>query len=271
LLCICKKTQETRAKSQDNFYIDFGSASEWISDTTFLYAGSIYPELSPPDDERIAASILDTTYSALKETDFGKIDTIDYPAYNNCIAYYNDTTIYIVGFVNYIEFWSDTPNVIEIYRIDTSLNLLASADYSPDANHGIRGAIATNDGGCLVYGSSHAPDEGNEYDIYVLKIDPNDLLVSTNTHIKPVKNIEFNVEIFPNPTNNYLHFSFKGNYVHPTKLIIQNIKGIVVLEDDIEICSENLKIDCSNLIAGTYFYFLMNGNKILNTGKFINQ
>ncbi len=85
-------------ENSNYFYEHIGSVANWITDTSFIYTGFIDAVSNPVEDQRIAASIFDTTYKPLKEIDFGKVDTIDYPAYNNSAVFINDTTIYVAGF-----------------------------------------------------------------------------------------------------------------------------------------------------------------------------
>lgn len=249
------------------FYGHIGSVAHWNTDTSFIYTGFIDEISNPIEDQRIAASIFDTAYQPLKEIDFGKADTIDYPAFYNCTAYINDTTIYVAGFVNIIEFWPDEPNVIEIYKMDSDLNILASNDYSPNAFHSLCGILKSNDGGCLVYGSQHAPYEGNENDIYVLKINPDDLLTSSNKEIIINKSL---AKVYPNPTSDLLNIELESK-INISEIIIYNELGNKVLVKKCNSLNKIISIDCSNLKPGIYFYSINDETKSVLSGKFVKK
>jgi len=254
-------------ENSNYFYGHIGAVGNWITDTSFIYTGFIDAVSNPVEDQRIAASIFDTTYQPLKEIDFGKADTIDYPAYNNCTAYLNDSTIYVAGFVNIIEFWPDIPNVIEIYKLDSDLNILAQNDYSPNAFHAISGILKSKDGGCLVYGSQHAPYEGNENDIYVLKINPDDLLTSSNKEKIINDNL---VRVFPNPTSGLLNIELDSK-INISEIIIYNELGSIELIHKNKSLNNIISINCSNLKPGTYLYSIIDKSNVILSGKFIKE
>lgn len=254
-------------ENSNYFYGHIGSVAHWKTDTSFIYTGFIDELSNPIEDQRIASSIFDTTYQPLKEIDFGKEDTIDYPAFYNCSTYLNDSTIYVAGFVNIIDFWPDEPNVIEIYKMDSDLNILAQNDYSPDAFHELTGILKSTDGGCLVYGSQHAPYEGNESDIYILKINPDDLL--TSSHKEKIINKSF-AKVYPNPTSGLLNIELDSKIII-SEIIIYNELGSIELIHKNKSLNNIIRIDCSNLKPGTYLYSITDKSNVILSGKFIKE
>ncbi|NOY50884.1 MAG: T9SS type A sorting domain-containing protein [Chlorobi bacterium] len=154
--------------------------------------------------------------------------------------------------------------------MDSDLNILASNDYSPNAFHSLCGILKSNDGGCLVYGSQHAPYEGNENDIYVLKIAQEDLITSTEDHYQ-MSDLSFHVNVFPNPTSGFLNFELDFNSVFPTEIVISDNIGNTVLTHKLFHKTKNISIDCRCLLSGSYVYSIMRNNKTLYTGKFIKK
>lgn len=245
-----------------------GTIANWINDTTFLYTGLLTPNGNPIEDEEIGLSILDTNYNAIREKHIGTEDTTDYPAYINSSAYFNDTCIYVLGFHNYIEFWPDEPNKMQVYRVDTSLNILDRYEFGGDAYYRPSGIIATNDGGCLIYGSRYGPENDHDEDIHILKIAPEELITSASSqHALKINDIS----VFPNPTKDILNIEWGLNEIFPSEIIIRNIAGFTVLTQKIKNNPRTINIDCHNLVNGTYTYSIVKNNKILYSGKFIKN
>lgn len=256
--------------SSDYKYRGIGTTSHWISDTSFIYCGDVSGIGNPNDSDDIGVCILDTAYNVLNEILIGKPDTIDYPAYTNCIAYYNDTTIYVAGFVNHLSFWPDNPNEIPIYRIDTALNVLSSATYGGNAYNRIYGIIAANDGGCLLYGSNYGDDNFHEEDIYILKVSPNDFLVSKHDNVS--SELIYEVIVYPNPVTEHVIFKLPINCASKDyEVIIYNTFGQTVEKRQNNALSSDLHISCSSYNSGIYYYSVFSNGRRISTGKFVKK
>ena len=118
-----------------------GTSDHWINDTTYMY--SCFNIINSERDIRVYT--IDTAMRFYKQLTLGKPDTSDHPAYRTSMAYANDSTVYIGGFIQKIEFYPTNPNPVEIYLIDTGLNLLGYIEYGWDANYDVWGMVATAD------------------------------------------------------------------------------------------------------------------------------
>jgi len=74
--------------------------------------------------------------------------------------------------------------------------------------------------------------------------------------------LTFAGKIYPNPATNYLFI----NYAEPvTKIVIYNLMGEILKQDDVDNTNFLIKIDVSNLKEGTYLLFISNKSKVLFT------
>jgi hypothetical protein len=97
-------------------------------------------------DHQVGILKADTVANIIKSVELGKTDTVDYPAWFNSLEYINDSTVYIGGFMDYLAFWTTEPSFVELYLIDTNLNLLGYRQFGGDINYQLYGITATADG-----------------------------------------------------------------------------------------------------------------------------
>ena len=72
---------------------------------------------------------------------------------------------------------------------------------------------------------------------------------------------------YPNPANDVINLNY--TITEQSKLIIYNIVGVQIKTVDLDILSQNIDIDSSELQSGTYFYSLITNNKSIETKRLV--
>lgn len=174
----------------------------------------------------------------------------------------------------YIGFYVTTPNVWELYVIDRELNLLGYKEFgSGDANYQLWGMLPTSDMGCLLYGTRYSDENGNEYDIHIVKVRREDIEISISP-ITATKEIlqEINYKAYPNPAYHTLNIPLKEYSVLESKrLQIFNIKGKKITDRNINGEGNVLQVNVNSLNPGMYLYRIISKDKNLLSGKFIKK
>ncbi len=253
-----------------HFYSSFqnqGTSDHWLNDTTYMYSClTIIRDSAGKQQDRISVYNIDTALRYHKGLLLDKPDTSDYPAWKTSMAYADDSTIYIGGFISYLEFYPTKPNCIELYIIDTALNLLGYNEYGWDANYEVMGMISTSDNGCLLYGNYRTEENTTESDVYVLKVRREDFDI--HTEIKKVDLKTTEAKVWPNPAHNKLFIKIPGDL--GTKVLFQifDLSGKEYTRQKITGSGNVLEVKIQPLSKGTYTY-RVTINGFYFTGKFI--
>lgn len=245
------------------------SCDYWLSDTEFLVSGRIGIETGGPADFSIGVYRVDTAANFLQELLLNKVDTTDYPAWRNSMAYANDSTIYIGGFQNIMGFWNTEPSIVELYMIDKDMNLIGYKELGGDYNYELWGIIATQDDGCLLYGTRLDVPEP-ERDIQIWKVLRDDINIVTGVYESPTPAVE--IDAYPNPVTDKLFVRLSGtaSWNHNT-LCIYTTDGRQVFRKRIHGEGNLLQADMSNLSPGHYIISIEQNNKNTYTTKIVKQ
>jgi hypothetical protein len=246
------------------------SSDYWLTDTSFLFSSRKTLDMGTYSEHLFAVYLIDTTGVYHNELMFDKPDTADYPAWRNSMAFANDSTIYIGGFQIDNALWETNPTIVELYMIDKNMNLLGYKELGGDANYEVWGIIATDDKGCLLYGTSFTNDSVTERDIYIWKVLRDDINLVTT--IETVELEDISVNAWPNPCQSELNIGIESwNRQGQIRLQIFNLAGKKMTDRIIEGEGNLLRVNVTNLKTGAYIYqvYLPDGNTIY--GKFIKQ
>ncbi len=253
-----------------------GSASvgNWISDDRYLLTCTLSDtsEYGNDDDFSIAVQIMDTAGVIHKHLYMGKPDTTDYSPSEKGIVYANDTTIYVGGFSTINgAFYDPIPTWLELYMIDTALNLLGFSQYGGDAHYILYGMVHCNDGGCLMFGTRYGEENGPyEKDIYIKKVVRDEINIITN--ITRVADPPLTREAYPNPVREIIHIPVKATVKQGNlQLQIFDNSGRKIFDKHFTGSGNQLDVNVSTLIPGIYFYSVSNGMEFKTNGKFIKN
>lgn len=240
-----------------------GTSDHWINDTTYMYSCL---NIDTEHERKICVYNIDTAMRFHKSLELDKPDTSDYPAWRTSMAYANDSTIYIGGFTHILEFYPTDPSAIEVYVIDTDLNLLGYKEFGWDANYDVCGMVATSDNGCLLYGNRRTEDNTTESDVHIIKVLREDFDITTTIRETNINNIYS--KAWPNPASNKFFiklFDIDATYLD---LRIFNLSGREMTRRRVFGNGNILEVNVQPLVPGTYIYHISADGQIIS-GKFI--
>lgn len=240
----------------------------WQSPENFLLCAMA----ATPDrnDDYIGVYSLDLEANILQELILNKVDTADYTAKYQSMSYANDSTIYIGGYENILGFWILEPTIVELYLIDNQMNLLGYKELGNDASYELSGVVATNDGGCLLYGERFNNPHLNEYDPFFWKILREDIGIITT--IGNVKDENNHFKVFPNPVSDAVNITIPGNLVS-TKVMISifSNNGKKMYEETVVANGNLISTNISNLKHGLYGLVISHKSKTVYSSSIIKN
>jgi hypothetical protein len=241
-----------------------------FDDSTYLLTGN--KSVFNPTRDDVGIIKLNNSDQLLSTNHFGKVaDTINHPAINNNVDFFNRNSIYLGGTSNFIPThypWQPEDSWIMLNYLDSNLNLNWQKFYGGDAFYLLWGLKATKDGGCLMYARRYDENtQFEEYDIYILKVDSNGLLTSTGDFPSiPVQQLA----IFPNPSRDIISIRYPDIFGNDNKeIIIFNSLGNEVKHISATHNLTETRSDTSDLPVGLYFAVLKVGGQKVATGKFL--
>ena len=245
------------------------SSDCWVNNSEFLISGNRHISATKSDTECIGVYRVDTSANFLQELLLNKVDTIDYVARRNSMAYANDSTIYIGGFQTYIELWPTTPNIVELYMIDKDMNLLGYKELGGEYFQDVWGILPTNDDGCLLYCTRYSSTE-IERDVQIWKVLREDITIIT--HVTNPKVLEADIRVYPNPTTDHVFIQLGQSQTwQGLSLSIYNINGKKVFQKRIDQTGSLLEADITNLKPGYYLLSIDNKKQNIFISKILKQ
>ena len=248
-----------------NFYVEDYSTQaslRWINDEYYLICnkgdylnnGSWYTSVSK----------YDTLFNKIDQFYFGSEDTASYPALNNSIAYSNGKIFIGSTYNTQIEPFPIYNSYLRIENLNNDLSLNFQRFFGGDAYYELIDIESTNDGGCILSGNIYSNGEEGpfERDIFILKVDENGLITSTDESPIPVKN----AIVTPNPGKEYLQLH---SGVYPAVFQLFNMGGQMILEQKIN--QNTSTIATQSLSAGTYIWQLLKDGKVVESDKWVKE
>ena len=202
---------------------------------------------------------------------WGRVDTIDFPAFTNGIDFQNKDSIFIGGTHN-MPYALDpgqqpVPTWFVILQTDSLLNIRWERFYGGNANHLMTNLIATRDGGCLVSGTryDYMNDPVPQTDIIVLKLNSEGLLVGNNE--LPETRMHEAI-VYPNPGSEAIRIRLAVQ--HPKALLeLFDSHGKLVLSQQLH--EKESRINTVHLPIGTYIYRLSAATGLNESGKWVKR
>jgi hypothetical protein len=150
------------------------------------------------------------------------------------------------------------------------MNLLGYKELGGDVNYEAWGAIATHDGGCLIYGTSHTNETVPERDVHIWKVLRGDIDIITEVSEPPTYAGE--TKVWPNPVADVVNIQL-GHALDWDKLTLSifTVEGKKVFQKRINGNGGLLKANLRNLGQGVYVVRATNGKEIVCSQKIIKQ
>jgi hypothetical protein len=198
-------------------------------------------------------------------------DTLLYPFFWNNIAINNDNIAlsgtYNIDIFNYPT--QSTPCWVQLTLFDYDLNMEKQLYYGDGvkAYYGMD-IIATSDGGFAMCGLVNDPQNTTnpQPDMFVLKVNSEGLMTGNSEREQPEVT---EVILWPNPGNNVIHLKSASQLTNAS-FELYNPSGILCLTQKLS-AGTHQTINTEHLTAGIYPYRIINGNRVVKTGKWIKK
>ena len=232
-----------------------------FNDSSYLLGGMSVT--MDPYDSNLGLMVFDTNQTVYYETCLGRDTVWEYPAWQRCLDFIDKNNIYVSGFRGGA-WWYPYQDYVLIWLLDEELNIKASKFFGGDANYHVYSISATSDGGCIVSATRHDETQGDERDIFILKIFEDDLITSAKGTIY---RFDYDVLVYPNPGFDYLFFE---TYDKNLQFNMYNVAGELVIQNN-NIKTYQTRINIQGLPKGVYIYNFIKNNTIVQTGKWIKS
>lgn len=200
-----------------------------------------------------------------------KLDIYDNNAWKQTMAFADEESIYIAGFMD--DYWDcHDPDSIELYVVDTAFNQIAYKSIGGDISYDVFGVLGAKDGGALLYGIAWHPQgdacNGNLV-IYYVSREELGLPPVTATNCLPVNESAL---AWPNPACEQVYLPLPARKRNGDERIrLFNAAGRKVYDYRLPIDGNTAHLQISNLSPGVYIYHIVDNETVLTQGKFIKQ
>jgi hypothetical protein len=242
----------------------------WYPDKTFMMAGGLLLNEFGTDDG-LGVFRCDTLANISEYLFLNNINIEDRNAYNNCMAYADENSIYIAGFMADFEDCAD-PDSIELYVVDTGLNQIAYKSLGGDISYDVMGVMTAKDKGAILYGVAWHPVgeycNGNLVIYYVSRED----LGLEPVQVFDTETDDNSSNVYPNPASNIIHFHVnKELLTERSRIKLYNSSGRKIYDYRLPEKGNTLQLNISNLEKGWYLFEISNESEIISKGKFVKQ
>ncbi|MEZ5147620.1 MAG: T9SS type A sorting domain-containing protein [Bacteroidales bacterium] len=122
--------------------------------------------------------------------------------------------------------------------------------------------LATSDGGCLITGQVPACDTCENYNGYLFKTMPEDVVIQTQEHHSEN---QLSIDVYPNPFNEFINI--RSDEIDMSIRFL--ISGNLIIDSGIII--QNTKLNTIHLSEGLYFYQFKHKQHVVKHGKLLKQ
>jgi hypothetical protein len=192
----------------------------------------------------------------------------NYPALKGIIDVQNDFIVVASNISIYDLHYASLPNNFQVlkYKADRSMERIWQMTFGGDENYIIWGVIATEDGGCLVYGFKSLNELNVRQYPYLLKLDENGLISSTNgADLKDIVALT----IYGNPSST-LKMALHAPDDWRGHIEIYDLQGRLVHKSAVQAGVWDYP-ETQNLANGLYMITVSNDNRMFETFKWVKQ
>jgi hypothetical protein len=242
----------------------------WYPDKTFIMSsGLTFDEQS--SDYGLGVFRCDTLANILEYLFLNKTNIYDRHAYRQCMAYANENSIYIAGFM--ADYWDcNSPDSIELYVVDTALNQIAYKSLGGDISYDAVGVMTSEDKGAIIYGVAWHPSGENCYGNLVIYYVSREDLGLEPVQVFDTETNDNSSNVYPNPTSGIIHFYVnKELLTEQSRIKLYNSSGRKIYDYRLPDKGNTLQLNISNLERGWYVYEISNETQIISKGKFVKN
>lgn len=241
----------------------------WYPDKTFMMASGLTFNYKS-SDYGLGVFRCDTLANISEYLYLNKIDIYDRHAYRQCMAYADENSIYIAGFM--ADYWDcNNPDSIELYVVDTALNQIAYKSLGGDISYDAWGVLTAKDKGAIIYGQAWHPVGENCYgNLVIYYISREDLGLTTYVFNTEMPNNE--AMVYPNPASDIVNICVNKELLgQNSRIKLYNSSGKKIYDYKLPHKGNTLQLNITNLEKGLYLYEITNEKQLLSKGKFIKQ
>ena len=240
--------------------------SKWINKKTFLITGRL-DDIVQPQNRGIEILSLDTNIAIKHDLYIGDHDTIEWPGMRKNLDYLDTNSIFVGGTHHFCQ-WEICNTIcwFSLTNMDSTLNTRWQKFYGGNADYTLYGLTATQDGGCLLYGTIYdSATMYNERDVYVIKVDKDGLV-----GIDDNKTNQFvhDAIVYPNPGTDHLIIE-SGPQISGALFQMNSIEGKQVIIEPLN--ERKLTLSTQSLQTGTYVWQIISNGKAIETGKWVKE
>ncbi len=236
--------------------------------TTDFLASYIQHSNFEVDYTNFYISRLNSSFDTLWTLDFGS-NTSDILFFPNSIGI-TDTNNFWLSYItcsNCPSFlYEEIQHTIGIIKFNGEGEIINEYYINGEFNYGYNSITPSKDGGIYIVSSLYNWDvPSNDLDIVVFKIDSMGNFTTLN------EELDFSltpINVFPNPTTNYLYFQSEINN-KTRQIVIYAIDGKEVLTQ--MTLSTSIRVDVTAINPGIYVYSVFEEGERVQSGKFIKQ
>ncbi len=238
---------------------DHGLTAKWITDSTFIVGCNHDRHCASTgyQERDVGLSELDTTMAVKPVHYFGGVDTVDYASYTNgSIDFNSPDSILFAGTKNIIiDFLPHQNSYIMAGMTDRQLQPRFIQYYGGDAYYATEVMKCSRDGGFIIAAFRYDYlTQNSEYDVLLLKLNPQGLITNT---AEPHKIPHNGISLYPNPANDRLILVLEAQQ---GELIIYDMMGNTTIVKHVE-AGYNY-IDVNKLIPGNYICEVITPDKL---------
>ena len=240
-------------------YVEPPITAKWLSNGTLFLANR------GMGDQDVEFRLCNSDYTTIKDTLIFDSE-IDYIPVRQGMDFVDEDMIWICTY-NFNPPFINGTEIFRVYIYDSEMNIKGMKTFGGDNRWWFEHLMATSDGGCIVTGFTREEEGGTQsgdYDLYIKKLAPDDII--SNAEDTPIEN-DRDVALYPNPVKDYLYIETVRK-----NLSIQILDNIGRIAHQQKIASLPYdKLNLSTLTKGIYFYHILDGNRIIQKGKFMKQ
>jgi Secretion system C-terminal sorting domain len=240
--------------------------SKWINTKTFLITGRL-DDIVQPQNRGIEILSLDTNITIKHDLYVGDHDTIEWPGMRKNLDYLDTNLIFIGGTHNFCR-WEICNTIcwFSLTNMDSTLNPRWQKFYGGNADYTLYGLTATQDGGCLLYGTIYdSATMYNERDVYVIKVDKDGLVGIDDNK---TNHFVHGAIVYPNPGTDHLIIE-SGPQISGALFQMNSIDGKQVMTKTLN--ERKLTLSTQSLQTGTYVWQIIFNGKVIETGKWVKE
>lgn len=156
------------------------------------------------------------------------------------------------------------PSSFILHKLNRDYSTKWTKRYGGDAYYEMYGVLATDDGGCMMYGTRYDYNTTPKYDAYILKVNGEGLITSESF----IPLTLHAIEVYPNPSNGLINLDFKEP-LRNVQIRVIDTKGSLVHQITLPESQVSATLDLSFLNNGVYSIQIIEQNRLFAVSRWV--